>query len=70
VISQIEKAISATRAETEASLKKVEIFWNNIKKGVVLLSSALAILGSILVWFGLPEFKHVMEIREKLKENQ
>ncbi|MFZ5449504.1 MAG: cyclic nucleotide-binding domain-containing protein [Thermodesulfobacteriota bacterium] len=70
MISQIEKAIISTRAETEASIKKVELFWNNIKKGVVLLSSGLAILGSILVWLGYPEFKRVMEVRENIKENQ
>jgi CRP/FNR family transcriptional regulator, cyclic AMP receptor protein len=69
-ISQIEGLISSTRSDTEAALKKVEVFWNNVKKGVVFLSSALAILGSVLIWLGYPEFKHMMELREKFKKNQ
>jgi CRP-like cAMP-binding protein len=70
VITQIEGLISSTRAETEAAIKKVEVFWNKVKTGVAFLTSALAIVGSVLIWLGYPEIKHMMEIREKLQKNQ
>jgi CRP-like cAMP-binding protein len=67
-IHKIEDTINSVRGETEAALKRVDVFWNNIKRSVIFLSSAIAILGSVLVWLGYPEFKRVTEIKHIREE--